>query len=104
MCWRVSSVRSLTSNSISSLIHRLISGEISDYPRELLFSASLTALRKKDGGIRPIAVGNVFRRIAAKIVCKSVTKDIGERLFPVQLGVGVPGGCEGAAHAARSFF
>ena len=32
----------------------------------VLFEGSLTALTKKDGGIRPIAVGCVFRRLAAK--------------------------------------
>ena len=89
--------------SISNLVNRLTSGKISNYPRGLLFSASVLAFRKKDGGIRPIAVGNVFRRLAAKIVCKAVSSELGRELFPVQLGVGIRGGCEGAAHAARSF-
>ena len=58
-----------------------------------MFSTHLLLLEiKKDGGIWPIVVGNVFRRSAAKIVCKAVTKDIGERLFPIQLWFGVSGG------------
>ena len=79
------------------------------YPciRETFFSLlHLLHLEKKDVGIRIIAVGNVFRRIATatKTVCKSVTKDIAARLLPILLGVGVPGGCEGNTHTARSFF
>ena len=38
------------------------SGNLSDHARELLFSANLTALRKKDSEIRAIAVDNVFHR------------------------------------------
>ena len=90
--------------SISRLVNRLASGNLSHHPRGLLFSASILPFKKKDGGIRPIAVGNVFRRLAAKIVCKAVSHGLGRELFPVQLGVGIRGGCEGAAHAARSFF
>lgn len=37
------------------------------------FGASLCALRKKDDGIRPIAVGCVLRRVIAKAVCSNVT-------------------------------
>ena len=34
--------------------------------RPFLFGASLVALKKRDGGLRPIAVGCTFRRLAAK--------------------------------------
>ena len=47
--------------AIAILITKLIRGQIPQHIRDLLFAANLTALRKKDGGIRPIAVGNVFR-------------------------------------------
>ena len=70
---------------------------MSSYARKFFFAANLTALRKKDGGIRPIAVGNVFRISASKAACRPVYK---RSFSPVQLGVGVPG----AAHAVRSLF
>ena len=68
----------------------------------LMFAANLTALRKKDGGIRPIAVGNTLHRLASKAACRSTIRSIAGDLAPVQLGVGVPGGCEAAAHAIRA--
>ena len=46
-------------DSISTLNNLFLSGQLSDYHRQLFFAANLTALRKKDGGIRPIAVGNI---------------------------------------------
>ena len=52
--------------SITNLTNKILRGDVSDYAVKLLFSSNLTALRIKDGGVRPIAVGNVFRRLATK--------------------------------------
>jgi hypothetical protein len=65
--------------------------------------ASLLALKKKDGGLRPIAVGNTLRRLVAKAACKLVTSKLVDRFVPVQLGFGVPRATEAAAHAARRY-
>ena len=89
--------------SITSLVNRILSSDIPEHGSVLLFAANLTALRKKDGGIRPVAVGNVFRRLAVKIACRSSTKLLSEEFAPVQLGVGIRSGCESAAHAMREF-
>ena len=56
-----------------------------------------------DGGIRPLAVGNVFRRLASKISAMRVIPELRRQLPPVQLGVGVSGGYKAAAHAVRAF-
>jgi hypothetical protein len=69
-----------------------------------LFGASLTALKKKTGGIRPIAVGLVWRRLAAKVVVARVTPELEKTFSPHQLGVGVRGGAEAGAHAARRYW
>ena len=91
-------------SAVTSLCNFIVSGNMSSYARKFFFAANLTALRKKDGGIRPIAVGNVFRKLASKVVCRPVVQSIKDHFSPVQLGVGVPGGCEAAAHAVRSLF
>ena len=69
----------------------------------LLFGAHLYVLHKKGGGIRPIAVGNTFRRLFSKLSLHSVMNSLRENLLPCQLGVGVRMGCESAVHATRSF-
>ena len=53
--------------SLTSLVNTFLNGQISDFARILFFSANLTALRKKDGGIRPMAEGNILRRLASKV-------------------------------------
>ena len=60
-------------------------------------------LNKKDGGIRPIAVGCSLRRLVAKTAAKCVQVKMAEKMAPTQLGYGVKQGTEAAAHAARRF-
>ena len=69
----------------------------------LLLSPNLVALRKPGGGLRPIAVDSVFRRLAAKTACLCLGSELGLFFLPVQLGFGTSGGCEAAVHAARKF-
>ena len=62
-----------------------------------------SALEKKAGGIRPIAIGYTLRRLVAKCANKFAISRLSSFLCPLQLGVGVPGGCEAAIHATRRF-
>jgi hypothetical protein len=62
-------------------------------------SAPLTPLLKKDGvGIRPVAVGEVLRRLVSKIAMKKVAAEAIQFLMPFQLGVGVSSGVEAIVH------
>ena len=56
--------------------------------RPFFFGASLVALNKKDGDTHPIAVGCTLRRLVAKCAGSKVMKEMGELLFPKQLGYG----------------
>ena len=89
--------------SITHLTNKILHGDVSDYAVKLLFSSNLTALKKKDGGIRPVAVGNVFRRLAAKTRCYAVSRAVSRELSRIQLGVSAKGGAEAAVHAVRTF-
>ena len=87
--------------SLTSLVNTFLNGQISDFARILFFSANLTALRKKDGGIRPIAVGNILRRLASKVTNQFASHEVANFLRPFQLGVSVKNACEAAVHSAR---
>ena len=89
--------------ALANLCLKLLRGQIPQHARDFLFATNLSALRKKDGGIRPIAVGNVFRQLASKIAAKRVIPELRRQTSPVQLGIGVSGGCEAAAHTNRAF-
>ena len=83
------------------VINLIISGTLPTEAVYYLGSASLTALKKPSsnpGDVRPIAVGNVIRRIAVKCAC-SIIKDKARRhLAPHQLGVAVPSGSDKIIH------
>ncbi|KAF2884083.1 hypothetical protein ILUMI_22089 [Ignelater luminosus] len=59
--------------------------------------SSLRALNKNDGGLCPIAVGNVFRRLTAKLACYKVRNYV--RLY--QIDFATQRGCEAAIHTVR---
>jgi hypothetical protein len=89
---------------LTDFLNLIGSGYVPDSIRPIFFGAALTALRKKDGGIRPIAVGLTWRRLVAKILVKRITPDLASKFSPHQLGVGVRGGCEAGAHSARIYY
>ena len=89
--------------AITSLVNRLLAGSISDIGRNLLLTSTLLPFKKKDGGIRPIAIGHVFRRITSKIASRHAIKTLAPSFRPVQLGVGTQGGAEAAVHATREY-
>ena len=66
------------------------------------FGGRLVAVAKKDGGVRPIAVGNTWRRLASKCALLLVQDEVKSLLHPFQVGVGVRGGAEAAIHSVRS--
>lgn len=82
----------------SKIVETFIS---SGFPSQLVSSARLIPLPKKDSGIRPIAIGNVWRRLTAKVVLKSMLPKSLSLLKPQQLGVGISGGAEHICHAVR---
>jgi len=80
-------------SSITALVNCLLNGKCHSAVRPILFGGNLIVLEKKAGGIRPIAVGYVWRRIAAKCANYFATARLAPLLSPLQLGVAVPGGC-----------
>lgn len=63
--------------------------------REVLCASSLIPLQKKDGGVRPIAVGDTLRRVVGKCLLhsESVLMELAS-LRPRQCGVGVRNAAE----------
>ena len=68
-----------------------------------IFWCQFDSTFEEDGGARPIAVGQTWRRVVAKCIGGRVIHSVGGDLALLQLGCGVPLGCEAAAHASRRF-
>ena len=89
--------------ALTAFTNMLLNGECPDAVRQILFGGRLIAIGKKDGGVRPIAIGYTLRRLAAKCANSYVSSKIASLLSPIQVGVGVKGGCEATVHAVRRF-
>jgi len=66
---------------------------------QLLCASRLTPLIKSDGGIRPIAVGELLFRLVSKVLLRHYFKP--DMLLPSQLGVGSKGGVEPVVRAVE---
>ena len=90
-------------SALIDLVNVMLRGEVPQFAVPVLYGANECVIRKKDGGIRPIAVGSTFRRLSVKVGSRPVVRALGEELMPVLLGVSTSGGCEAVAHAARRY-
>ena len=86
---------------LTNIVNLILAGSVPAPIVPIFVGASLTAFNKTDGGVRPIAVGDTLRRLAAKCATQSVSARFTTIFAPSQLGFGIPGGCEAAAHATR---
>ena len=90
--------------NLTLLICFLLSGRADTRISPWLTGAPLTALYKRQGGVRPIAVGEILRRITSRLCCSAVKPRLPEFFLPSgQVGVGIKGGLEAAVHTLSGF-
>ena len=87
--------------ALTSLVNSMVGGSVPEEVAPYLAGARLHAALKKDGGIRPIAVGNLLRRLVGKCSATRLQDRAATLLSPHQLGVGVRGGCKAILHTVR---
>ena len=87
---------------LTSVLNIVLEGKVPVGLRPFFFGAKLIGLRKKDGGIRPIAVGNTLRRICSKCVSSFATDQRRIDFHGTQFGCGTSRGAETAAHVFRN--
>jgi len=88
---------------LSSMVNLLVKGQAHPDVSPWLCGAQLMALPKKDGSARPIAVGEVFRRVTGKVLCASYKEAVRDYLWPLQIGVAQPLGAEVGLQVARQW-
>jgi hypothetical protein len=83
---------------LTDVLNFFIRGEIPPNAAQIFFGANLIAFNKKDGGIRPIAIGEILRRTLSKIVLEKIDFPFA----PYQFGIKTKFGMETIAHSLRS--
>ena len=83
------------------ILQDIAAGTIPTSVRPHITATRLIALAKPIGTARPIAMAELFYRIAAVRAVRSVAEKAGTLLAPRQYGIGVPGGCEHIVHCMQ---
>ena len=89
--------------AITAFTNCILSGSCPPAVIPVFFGGRLIAFQEKTGGIRPIAIGYTLRRLVAKCASMFVLSKLENFFSLLQVGVGVPGGCEAAVHATGRF-
>ena len=84
--------------SLTSLVNLLAASRALPSVLPHLCGAIHLASHKKSGGHRPIAVGEVLLRLTSKCLASASRLSAISSLIPLQLGVGVKGGCKAIIH------
>ena len=66
--------------ALTAFAHHVLDGKVPPSIQPVFFGAALIALRKKEGGLRPIVVGHTLRRLVAKCAAHQVLHTLGADL------------------------
>ena len=78
-------------NAICKLCKKRIAANhqfIPEHLRPYFFGARLIPIAKKDGGIRPIAIGTIFHNLISSAIMCNLKEKLSGTFSPVQFGVG----------------
>ncbi|GJW54540.1 hypothetical protein Tco_0098625 [Tanacetum coccineum] len=88
-------------SSITQVVNLFLERKCPTMLGEYIASAPLTLFVKPGGGIRPIAVGSIWRRLVYKVSATMIGHSLDGYLVGLQFGVGVPGRGEAILHAVN---
>jgi hypothetical protein len=99
-CVVLLNVRTATdvSNAVAGLTTLAPNGDICPGMDKYIANANLNPVEKVSVGIRPIAVGEIWRRLFAKVIMRSQAPAVRAYFEQLQLGVGTPLGSEAVVH------
>ena len=60
--------------ALTDLVNIMVIGQVPQFAVPVLYGANECAITKKDGGIRPIAVGSTIRRLSVKVGSRPVAR------------------------------
>jgi hypothetical protein len=86
---------------LTAFTNLALQGVLPQWYYTFVASADLIALAKSDGGIRPIAMGSIWRKLFSKAALVHLKEDIQRYFALYQYGVGSRSGCEVVNHRAR---
>lgn len=90
-------------SAITGVVNLWLAGQCPASLGDYVASAPIIPLLKPDGGLRPIVVGTIWRRLCSKLAASVVRNEMACYLGDHQFGVGIPCGGESILHSANIF-
>ena len=88
---------------IGAILGQMVAGNIPECVAQAMASSRLRALKKPHSeGVRPVAIGEVWTRMASRAIMGHLRDEFHELLLPYQMGVAVPGGSEAVVLGIRA--
>ena len=88
-------------SAMTRFVNLFLSGKVPPQLAPWLCWAPLTALQKRNGGIRPIAEGETPRRFIIGCAMNHISKTAASWVHPLQFGIATRNGTEAVVHAVR---
>ena len=85
-------------DSLHKFAHIMARGEVPDRIEQVVRLGRFTALRKPDGGVRGIVVGDVLRRLVARTIAQQIVDQVEAATSPFQYALKTGAGSECVAH------
>ena len=87
---------------LASFADTFAKGEVPQEIVDAIRMGRITALRKSDGGVRGIVVGDLFRRLVSRTLAKQFAQQVEDATAPFQCALKTRAGCECVAHIFQS--
>ena len=88
-------------SELTQFVNIMLKGDISPHTAEHFCTATLVGIDKPNGGVRPLAIGGLLRRVVAKVAMKCALEEACAYLMPMQIAVGARNGIDAAVHTLR---
>src|SRR6185436_1308900 len=87
--------------SLTSFLEDIACGRVDPSSRTRLLACRLIPAKKKDGGVRPIAVSEILRAASSLSLRLLPSGALSRLLAPLQLGIGASAGVEAIIHRVQ---
>jgi hypothetical protein len=89
---------------VLDFFNRAVAGDLPTEVYQIWTTSRSVLIPKNDSAFRPLGIGECFLRLLSKMLNDKVKTELGEKLAPLQLCVGIKGGAEIGARLAQKTF
>ena len=87
--------------SITTFVNNMLKANSPKELAKFYASAPIVPLAKENGDVRPIAIGEIWRRLVGKCGAEYIKPTLGQLFAPLQLATGIKSGGQAIPHAVR---